>query len=120
MKDHVKESRQIDLEGDVDYVSEKILAVAAGLKEASIQNTSWSGDPSYEIVGWRPMTEQELERQKKRRDVARKAANERLRKVEDKERAELARLQKKYEHVGGLDGHGPGTTETRRVKERGS
>jgi hypothetical protein len=96
MKDHVIERHHIYLEGSVEAVIKEIERAADGLLNPVIENVGWE-DPDYEIHGWRPMNERELERQKKLREAERKAAAERKKRIEEKERQTLAELKAKYE-----------------------
>ena len=111
MKDHVFVTKDINIEGPIDLVIAEIQAKAEGLRNPIIEIRFGGGGDDYpELFGWRPMTEAELERQKKVREGRKQNALDRKHRAERKERELLAQLKAKYEPapVEGLHGHGPG------------
>ena len=92
MKDHVQEQRDVCLLGSVEDAIYELQNASEGLKDATLESY-W--DEQLYVTGWRPMTDAELEKQKKRRAAARKAAAVRKEKQREADEKQLAKLAKK-------------------------
>lgn len=97
MKDHIQEKRSIDIP-EYHTVEEYIAILeekASGLIDPKIENEGWDY-PDYFVVGWRPMTEKEIDQAKTRRKKERERKKKEKESIEASERAQLATLLKKY------------------------
>lgn len=105
MKNHVKEERLVSV-GEAEEVSEtiKMLEEAAeGLVSPRFSIEIYAGfmwdvaEKVVTVVGWRPMTEDEIKKAEKKREQEKRARHKREAARQEKEYAEYMRLKEKFE-----------------------
>jgi len=98
MKNHVVERRRLAQPyGDLvsDFIAE-LERLAEGLIDARVKTEHDYEYTELYVVGFRPMTEKELEKAKRERKLARDAKARQKELIEQAERTQLANLLEKY------------------------
>ena len=94
-----------DLEGPLDGLESRIRANALGsnqvCNDAEI-TSGWSYN-DWELRGWRPATEKEMEKARRASAKAKEAALRKKEKAKAAERAEYERLRKKFANIEQID-----------------
>jgi len=91
MKDHIRVKKNITLRGTPSEVINEIKRQTEGFVDVLIEGGAWNS-----IIGWRPMTEEELSKQKKRKARAAVATKKRREQRLIKERKDLEILAAKH------------------------